>query len=260
MIRGLGAAASGMRAEQTRLDVLANNLANAATTGYKRDTAVTAAFTDILVQRFWDRPPISPGPAPFVGALPVGVGTAATAARLTTGPLRYTGGALDVALSGDGFFVVQTPAGVRYTRDGAFTQDAAGRLTTNDGYPVLAGGQPVGTSRMRLAIQADGTVTGDGAPLGKLDIVTSAQLGGLRKEGNSLWVAAPGAQGQLLVVPPGEAAEPHLQVGFLEGSNVEPVLEMVDLIATIRAYEADQKAIQAQDQTLGKVVNDVGQA
>lgn len=249
LLRGLGAAAAGMLASETRMDVLANNLANAATTGYQRDTAVTSDFGTMLLQRVFD------GPAtPVVGPWSPGAGVTATLARLNDGPLRYTGEPLDVAMRGDGFFTVQTPAGLRYTRDGSFLQDAAGRLVTRDGYAVLAGGQPVQASQP-MQIADDGTLRAGGAVLGRLNVV-AAQLGALRKEGGNLW-AATGGPSQ--VVTSG-AAGYTLRSGFLEASNVQPALEMVDLIETMRAYEAGQKAVQAEDQALARAVQDVGQA
>ena len=253
LLRGLGAAAPGMRAAQARMDVLANNLANAATTGYQRDTALSVSFDDMLLRRFFDGAP----PAAPVGPLSAGVQLQATAARLTGGPLRYTGGPLDVAIHGDGFFTVQTPQGVRYTRAGDFTQDAQGRLTTPAGDLVLAGGQPLAAPNIGMSIAEDGTVSAGGQALGRLDVVSAADLGALRKEGNNLW--APAGQGQVsgLILP--QARGQALRVGFLEGSNVEPALEMVNLIETMRAYEADQKAVQAHDQALARAVQEVGQ-
>jgi len=257
LLRGLGVAASGMLAAQTRMDVLANNLANAATTGYQRDTAVTESFGDMLLSRFFDQPGRVAGAAPPVGPWGAGVQVVATAARLSGGPLHYTGGPLDVAIHGDGLFAVQTAAGLRYTRAGAFMQDAQGRLTTLEGNAVLAGGQPVVAPGEAISIAEDGTVSAAGRALGQLDIVSAAAAGALRKEGANLW--APVGQGQPGTLMPPSATGYTLRVGFLEGSNVDPALEMVNLIETMRAYEVDQKAIQAQDQTLARAVEEVGQ-
>lgn len=261
MIRGIYSSASGMLADQTRMDVLANNLANASTTGYKKDYAVGRSFQDLLLERVGDRTPDGKiGPTAPVGPLGLGSFIVTTATRVTSGNLRHTGNPLDVAIMGDGFFTVSTPHGIRYTRQGAFVQDAEGMLSTLDGYRVLVGGQEVGGRGVTLSINDEGVVLADGAPVGPLDIVTTAEIGLMKKEGGTLWAPAGPADAVELVVP--ERSDPRgpfqVRAGFLESANVEPVLEMVDLITTMRSYEANQKALQAQDESLGKAVNEVG--
>lgn len=253
-----------MQAEARRLDVIANNLANASTPGYKRDTAVQSDFLPVLMERVADRDGLTgrlAPPAP-IGGMGLGTRLLRTATRLTDGTLRHTGGALDVALTGDGFFAVRTPQGVRYTRDGAFMQDAGGRLVTSAGHEVLVDGRPVGAPGSRIAIAEDGTVTVDGVSAGRLTVVTSRTAGTLRKAGANLW-AADGA-GAELPAPAAGAADPRapyqLRVGFLESANLDPVHEMVEMIAAMRAYEANQRAVHAQDDTLQKAVNEVGRA
>lgn len=258
MLRGLYASASGMQVEARRLDVASNNLANAATAGYKRDTLVATPFGELLLHRLGQQGPARGTPA--VGPLGLGTYPVATAARLRDGTLMATGRSLDVALVGQGLFAVRTPEGIRYTRHGSFTQRADGILATQDGHPVLVDGQPVGHPGAVVAIDDDGEVTVDGLPAGRLTVVTPGEAGPLRKVGASLWEPASGS-GQLLFTP-WPADDPRgsyqLRVGYLESSNVEPVLEMVNLIATMRSYEANQRALQAQESTLDRAVNDIG--
>lgn len=237
MIRGLYTSAAGMVAQQVRLDVAANNLANAATAGYRADVPSVAALPSLFLYRFNDAVDHIP---PFPKAAPVGyLGTGAAVAQVTTlargGLYRETGRELDFALQGEGFFVVATPAGERYTRNGAFQVNNIGELTTSEGFPVL--------SRTGDVARADDPNLPD-----NLAVVAVPAGQPLTKAGNNLFMA------------PGELTPIDTPVlkGVLEEANVSPVEAMVDLIAAMRTYEASQKAIQTQDQTLDKLINEVG--
>lgn len=239
MIRGLYTSAAGMVSQQVRLDVAANNLANAATPGYRADVATTAALPSLFLYRFNDAlgqiPPLTVGPQP-VGYL----GTGAAVTQVTTldrgGFYRQTEREMDFALQGEGFFVVAAPAGQMYTRNGAFQVNAHGELVTSEGFSVL--------SRTGTVARADDPDLCDNLAV----VVAPADLE-LTKVGNSLFTA-PEA-----LLP---ADTPVLR-GVLEEANVSPVEAMVDLIAAMRTYEAGQKAIQTQDQTLDKLLNEVAQ-
>lgn len=258
MIRGIYTAASGMLAEQKRLDVIANNLANVSTTGYKRDAVTTRSFAEIFVSRIHDNNLSGLNtPAP-VGPLGLGTYVERTATRLTTGALRATGNPLDVAIVGDGFFAVQTPQGIRYTRQGNFVQDSAGVLVTPEGYPVLVDGGIVMAQEGPLSINDHGEVFTGTTLLGQLTVVTSQELGALRKEGNGLWVEAGAGEQTMLVTPENASGRYQLRPGYLEASNVDAVIEMVEMISTMRTYEASQRSIHVQDETLQKAVNEVG--
>lgn len=257
MIRGMYTAASGMITDQRRLDVIANNLANASTAGYKRDTAVVQAFERFLVVRKNDNAPGTSGD-PAVGYLSFGTLLPHTSARLTTGSLRVTGNDLDVAIEGDGFFTVATPRGTRYTRNGSFRQDAGGFLVTQEGHQLLVGGRPVRAAAGGFSIRPTGEVMADGRAVGNLDIVTSQELGTIRKEGDGFWTLALEGEPSALVIPDESSGNFKLKVGYLESSNVEPVLEMVEMMTIIRNYEANQRLIHAQDDALNKSVNEVG--
>ena len=238
MIRGLYTSAGGMVAQQVRLDVAANNLANAATPGYRADVPSTAALPSLFLYRFNDTVdqmcpfPTSPQPVGYLG-------TGAAVAQVTTlarsGSYRETGRELDFALPGEGFFVVATPAGERYTRNGAFQVNNIGELTTSEGFPVLS--------------RTGGVAQADDPNLAENLAVMAAPAGQpLTKAGNNLFMAP-------AVLTPADT--PVLR-GVLEEANVSPVEAMVDLITAMRTYEAGQKAIQTQDQTLDKLINEVG--
>lgn len=260
MNRGIYISASGMLQDAQRLDVIANNLANATTTGYKRDTVVSQTFAEVMIERLGDQSSdlaLAAGGRAGIGSLGMGSYVAMTATRLRDGAVQYTGGDLDVALQGNALFAVQTPAGIRYTRSGSFTQDAGGRLVTSGGHPVLVDGDEAAYPGRRLAVTEQGELMADGAVVGRLTIVFTDQTGPLRKVGSNLY-AADGLGSHVMPEPATEGQPYRLLVGYLEAANVEPVLEMVALMATMRSYEANQKALQIQDEALGKAANEVG--
>lgn len=226
MERGLYIAASGMVAEQMRQDQIANDLANASTPGYKGDTVTQRAFPDLLLSNSVT------GQA--IGGLNMGVGADKMVTDLAPQPLRDTGEPLDMAIAGDGFFGVQTAQGVRYTRNGQFTEAADGTLTDQLGDAVLGrGGQPV-------KVGADGRV--NGADVGVFALTNAA------KQGDNLFTGRP---------DPARPAAGTVRTGSLEGSGVDPARTMVDMIASFRAFEAGQRAIQTIDDTLHKTATQV---
>lgn len=267
MLRGLYTAGSGMLVEALRNDVIANNLANAQTTGYKKDVAVVRAFPAMLIRRIDDR---SGGPgAPVAGASlsdPAGIrmerlpvvgelGTGSIVDAVTSvfapGPQRFTGNPLDVAIVGSGFFAVEMPNGVAYTRAGSFTLSADGWLVTQEGRRVIGRSGPIAITGREAHIDDAGRVIVDDSVEGELAIWQFGDPSALRKIGANLFLAAEGAGEPQLVAPAAVASE------TLEISNVNVVAEMVNLIAVQRAYEASQRAVQAHDQTLGRAVNDI---
>jgi flagellar basal-body rod protein FlgF len=238
--RGLFAAASGMLADQIRQDVIANNLANATTAGFKGDVAVGEAFPDMLVNQLQT--------GAKVGTLGLGSHISQISTNDKQGALRQTGNTYDLAVAGSGWFSVQSANGPAYTRNGTFTIDARGQLVTADALPVLDdGGRPITIGDGKGSIAPDGRVSVDGRQIARLAL-TSLDPARLHKLGDNLYTGT--AQKG---VDPG-----RVEQGFLEGSNVNSVKEMVDLISTMRSFEASQKAVQAQDDTIGKAVNDVG--
>ncbi|MDI6824272.1 MAG: flagellar hook-basal body protein [Bacillota bacterium] len=243
MLRGIYAAGAGMAAGLDQLDVIADNAANVQTPGFKGRIPVVAGFRSLLLSRVRD------GPVAAVGSLSTGSRVEDAVTDFSPGPMRPVEDPLAVALSGPGFFVVQTPWGEAYTRNGMFRLDARGRLVTGAGHPVLGEHGPI-EAGADAAILPDGTVVSGGGDVGRLRVVEFARPDALRRVGDSLFLAGPEAG-----LP--RPVEPALLPGFVEGANVNPVTEMVRLIAVLRAYEACQKALRAQDETLGQAVREI---
>jgi len=225
MERGLYIAASGMLAEMTRQDQIANDLSNASTPGYKADRSTQRSFGDMLLENTQT--------GQQVGSLGLGVATDRVVTDLAPAAVRDTGEPLDLAVQGDGFFAVRTNQGVRYTRNGQFTASPQGILQTGLGQPVLGqNGQPV-------RVNPDGTVTATN--VGVFNVPNA------RKQGDNLFTGA--AAGR---------ATGTVRTGALEASGADPAKSMVDMIASFRAFESGQKVIQTIDETLQKAANNVG--
>lgn len=252
MLRALYSSAAGMDSQQLNLDVIANNLANVNTTGFKRSKI---EFQDLLYQT--TRPAgadLGAGnqvPTGFQighGSRPV-----ATARIFTNGELTRTGERLDVAIQGDGFFEVQMPDGSRaYTRDGALKMDANGRITTNEGLPLLSGFQPIPPGTTSLVISPTGEVTAtgpNGAQTFRIQLVRFNNPAGLEALGRNLFRETP-ASGTPELGNPGENGFGELAQGYLEMSNVKIVEEMVNMIIAQRAYEVNAKAVQSADEMM----------
>jgi flagellar basal-body rod protein FlgF len=239
MNRGLYIAASGMLAELTRQNQIANDLANASTAGYKPDRAAQASYGDVALAN------TKSGQA--IGSLGYGTRIAEIRTDLTGGPLKETDQPLDLALAGDGFLAVQTPQGTRYTRDGQLAQDANGTLVTATGSPVLddRGRQIKIPAGQAVTVAPDGTITAAGKSVARLAVVS---LTNAAKQGDNLYTGTPGARPR----------ETQVKQGFLEGSAADPARAMVDMIVSMRAYESAQRVIHAIDETLGKGIQSGG--
>jgi flagellar basal-body rod protein FlgG len=257
MMRALNTAATGMAAEQTKVDVIANNIANVNTTGFRRSRA---EFQDLVYQTL--RAPGAPSgdgqKLPTGLQLGQGTRTVSTAQIHLQGTMQQTGGNLDVAIEGSGFFQVTRPNGqIAYTRAGNLKTDAEGRLVTVDGYTVdpAITIPPDATS---ITISANGVVSVTqptqtaAQEVGQLTLTGFANPAGLQAIGRSLFVASD-VSGQPIQARPGEEGLGTLSQGFLEGSNVEVVNEMIDLISSQRAYEINQRVITAADEMLQRV-------
>ncbi|HST56900.1 MAG TPA: flagellar hook-basal body protein [Solirubrobacteraceae bacterium] len=225
MDTGLFIAASGMVAEQTRQDQLSNDLANASTPGYKPDEAPQHNFGEMLLAN------TQTGQA--IGSMSTGVQLGASATDLTQASVADTGQPLDFALTGSGFFSVQTTQGVRYTRNGQFSTNAQGELVDGSGNKVL------NQQGAAIRVQADGHVPA--SALGVFD------LSGAAKQGNNLFTGKPTA-----------SANPSVRQGALEQSGVDAAKVMVDMISSMRAFQSGQQAIQSIDQTLQEAATRVG--
>ena len=241
MIKGIYNTAASMIPREKKQEVIANNLANAETTGFKKDSLFLRVFKNAKLTGS------RPGPSWEVRM----IDKVYTSFR--PGSLERTGRDLDVALQGDGFFVVQTPDGEAYTRDGAFSLAPDGTLINSDNLPVLTDGGPVILQGGKVTVGVDGQISVDATRVGKLRVVEFDDNAKLLKSGNGLFVADPDT-------PPKETESPQVRQGFLERSNVDVLKEMVDMIETYRGFETGQKMIQIQDETLAKAVNELGKA
>lgn len=251
MIPGLYSAATGMMAEESRQAVIANNVANAATPGYKRQAPVTLGFKMVFSKAmrspfYWEAQTAPGGGVKMVETYP----------NLGTGPLSETGNPLNVALSGPGFISVQTPRGERFTRSGDFTIDADGQLATAEGYKVQSvEGTPIGVRGARVTIGTDGVVTVDGAPAGTIRLMEFEKPERLVREGNNLYLASPE-----VLARSARAVDTETRQSYLEMSNVNLPSEMIQMIAGSRIYEANQRVIQAFDTTIGQLIEQVAAA
>lgn len=248
MIQGLYAATSGMVANFQRQLIIANNLANALTPGYKQDISAASDFSNFfIVEQGVDGPNVSAE----VGSLGTGTELDDIRLDLTQGDLVETGNPLDLAISGPGYFVVQTPNGVRYTRDGSFYRDALGRLVKADGALVLGQNGPISVGDGDVLVEGDGAVVVDGELVDHLRIADFGPEMIMYKLGNNYFLPADTNAQEL--APRGTV----VNQGFLEQSNVDVTRAMVEMMAAMRSYEASQKMVQLQDQTLEQAVNDI---
>ncbi len=261
MNSALWAAKTGLDAQQTQMTVVSNNLANVNTTGFKKDRAV---FEDLMYQnlRQVGASTSQDTEAPSGMNLGTGVRIVATEKVYTQGSFNQTGNALDVAISGRGFFQVSLPDGsLAYTRDGSFQLNSDGQLVTASGYPV----EPsisIPQGAQSITIGTDGTVsallTGNSAPtqVGTLQLADFINTAGLQARGENLLTES-ASSGAAQLSTPGLNGLGSLQQGAVEASNVNVVEEMVNMIQTQRAYEMNTKAISASDQMLQFISNNL---
>jgi len=279
VIRGWYTAASGMRAQQWRLDAVANNLANVNTDGYKRDVAAFKAFPELLIRRQDDdgvylHPFGSADAAPIVGKMGTGVEFNELFTSFEQGALKETSSDFDLALDGRGFFCVSTPWGERYTRNGSFQLGKEGYLETKEGYPVLGENGPIMVKANNFQVDKDGRVWINAAISDDPDVMVSREGNTwdepalldtlkivefdldryLKKQGSSLYEESD-TSGPAVVIE--EGRRPQIYQGFVEAANVNPVTEMVHMIEINRAYEANQKIIQVEEAALGTLINQV---
>ncbi|MDR0723418.1 MAG: flagellar basal-body rod protein FlgF [Treponema sp.] len=280
MIRGWYTGASGMRAQQWRLDALANNLANVDADGYKKDITSFKAFPELLLRRMGDdgvyqHPFGSADRAPVIGKLGTGVELNELYTSFEQGALKETQSDFDLALDGKGFMTVATPWGERYTRNGSFQLGKEGYLETKEGYPVLGEQGPIKVQANNFQVDKQGQVWVNAAYteepnrmiskednsweettlLDTLKLVEFDVERYLQKQGSSLYRATDiSGEAQVMDVE----NRPRVVQGFTEASNADPVLEMVQMIEVNRAYEANQKVIQTEDAMLGTLINQVG--
>ena len=256
----LRTAATGMAAQQARVEVIANNLANVNTTGFKRSRA---HFEDLLYQSAQGPTTIEGPEADTTAEIQIGRGTRLAAVQRIDlqGPIEQTGRPLDLAIEGDGYFQVTMPDGtLAYTRDGSFTISDQGALITNGGYTVVPGVN-VPNDAVNLMISRTGVVStrtpGSVVPvvIGRIELARFTNGPGLRALGENLYQET-SASGQPTTGFPQESGFGRILQGGLEASNVEIVQEMVDMITAMRAYEINSKAVQSAEQ-MAEIANNL---
>lgn len=257
MIRSLWISKTGLDSQQTQMDVIANNLSNVSSNGFKRSRAV---FEDLLYQNIRQPGAQSSQQTQLPSGLQLGTGVrpVATERIFTQGNLQKTDNEKDVAINGQGFFQVLMPDGTTaYTRDGSFQVDNQGQLVTSSGYPI----QPaitIPSNAQTLTISKDGVVsvtlpgTTSATQVGSLQLATFINNAGLQTKGENLYVET-SASGNANTNTPGTNGAGFLTQGYVETSNVNVVEELVNMIQTQRAYEINSKAITTSDQMLQKL-------
>jgi flagellar basal-body rod protein FlgG len=268
-----------MRAQQWRMDAVANNLANVDTDGYKRDVAAFKAFPEMLIRRqdddgVYNIPFGSADAAPIVGKMGTGVELNELFTNFDQGAMKETSSDFDLAMDGKGFFTITTPYGERYTRNGSFFLGMEGFLETKEGYPVLGENGPIRVKANNFQVDKEGRVWVNAAYPDEPDVFAGRESNlweepvlldtlkivnfdidrYLKKQGSSLWCETE-TSGPAVIMPEGE--RPKIFQGFVEASNVNPVVEMVQMIEVNRAYEANQKIIQTHETMLGTLINQV---
>lgn len=249
MIQGLYAAASGMMAVEDRQAVIANNIANALTPGFKSQVAVETGFYEVFFGETRRISSFNSEKTPGGG-----IKVTETFTRFSDGPVRTTGNALDIALIGPGFIAVETPNGERFTRSGQLSVNTQGQLVTSHGYVVSgAGGGTIEVSGGQVAIDDKGNVRVNGTVAGQIRIVEFEDRHMLNHEGYSLYRASEQALDRS-----GPASNTVVASESLEMSNVQLPAEVARMMQALRAYAANQKVITAIDETMSRLIDQVG--
>lgn len=246
MNRGMYVAGTSMITSRQKMDVIANNIANSTTVGFKEDTMVSRSFEDMLISA--TNEPNMVSSTREVGPFNTGIHVDAVYTNFVTGAITQTDSNTDFAIEGNGFFVVNTPNGERYTRDGSFRLDSQGYLVNQDGYRVLGRNGQIYVGDGELAVNLQGNIYINGTQTDRLRIDTVQDPNTLRKEGNNLYNGAgtPADEGY------------NVRQSALESSNVDIASGIVDMMKVYRNYESNQKIIQVIDGTLDKAVNQLG--
>lgn len=250
MIRGLYLSATNMVTQRRRMDIVTNNISNVETSGYRGNTLISRSFDDLMLHRVGD--PAVLRHSPSIGPLNTGVHIDEVVTNFTQGRMEQTERPTDMAIEGDGFFVVSTAAGDRYTRDGGFTITNDGYLVNCDGHYVMGENGRIFVGDDQFNVALDGTITrSDESYAGQLRIVRFDDLTGLRQTGNNLFINYSNQ-------PVRVADDVDVRQNFLENSNVDMTIEMVQMLNLYRSYETSQRMVKMMDESLSKAVNEVG--
>jgi flagellar basal-body rod protein FlgF len=248
MLRCFYTAGSGMLVQRDRMEVLSNNLTNVDTTGYKSDSLISSTFKDMIISKLDDTNIVST--TSIVGALGTGTHIESVSTSFEQGSVEETGRSCDFALEGDGFFVVSTPDGERYTRNGSFTLTSDGYLITGEGNYVQGQNGRIYVGGDDFSVDGQGNIYVDGTLTDRFRIVTFDDLSGLRKQGRDLYYRASGQM---------QTSDDTVVVqGSLEASNVDTAEELTRLLAVSNAYQTNQRVLGMVDESLQKAVNEVG--
>jgi len=249
MLNGLYTATSGMAMQQRKLDIISQNLANLNTVGHKKEVPVFAEY----IANASETPDDVIRNSDYNQMINSTVRLYDIQTNFDQGYLKETGKSLDMALTNpNAFFAVDTPFGIRFTRNGEFTVNDQNELTTMEGYKVVSNMESMQPVQMQegATITEDGTMLLNGAAVNNIEIVQFPDTANLQKTGNNLYVAVDAL--------PEPAENPGLYTGYLEGSNVNPVDEMVKMIEASRGFETYSKIIQTFDELNNKAANEVG--
>lgn len=246
MLKGIYSAASGMIAIEHQMSVLSNNMANVNTTAYKEDKDVIEAFPSMLINRI-DRRGIR-----LLGIVGTGSQYSYNWINFLEGPMQETHRPLDLYLRGEGFFQIETPEGIRYSRNGNFNLNEEGQVVDHNGNFLMGEDGPITITGDNFTFDQDGYLHINGEVVDQIQLIAFPEPGALEKVGYNYYTDVP------------EAGDPFIPEetltisGYLEKSNVNIIHSMTDMIAAVRLYETQMKAVQAQDETLEKAVNQIG--
>lgn len=244
MLNGMIESSRGCLKEEIRMDIISNNLANSTVTGFKKSRI---AFQQILSQAETAGGSINPTEV-NPHRLLIDIRT-----DMSQGDIRSTGNSMDLAIFGKGFFKIETPDGIRYTRKGNFTLDPQGMLTTQDGYPVLGKNGPIHIVGDEIHFNEQGFLSVDGTGTDQLDIIDLEDYENLVNEGRSLFRHLSDPPREKHILP-----DTRIKQGYLELSNVNVAEEMVQMLHSLRAFESYQKAIKVLDECNNRAINQVG--
>lgn len=239
--------------QRRNMEIITNNVSNADTTGYKKEYLVSHSFDEVLTRRINDPHIVGMrgvAGTPAVGPLHLGTQVDQLYINFDEGALESTERSTDLALVGDGFFVMQTAEGERYTRTGAFYINQMGYLTDGEGNLLLGENGPIYVGGQNFTVDQTGGVRIGSDYVDRIRVVSFEDNGTLRKQGGNLYFS--------LAAPQAEANPYAIAQGFLEGSNVEIGREMVDMLSVFRTYETNQRMLSMIDETVGKAVNEIG--
>jgi len=255
LISGLYNAVSGSIAQERTLEIISNNLANMSTVGYKGDIPLFKSVLSNTQNQMQEAPGVALISLNEQSSLFKDANSFVVLDKIVTdfsqGVFKGTGNKLDVALDGDGFFAVETPKGIRYTRQGNFSLDSSNRLVTQEGYPVMSSSDnEIVIDGKTIEINNNGEISADGKIVGNLNVVDFPKPYSLKKIGNSLFAS---------IEKDSQAKEYAVKQGFLELSNINVIREMIQMIDSLRSYQSYQKVIKmSMEVVASRAVNEIG--